>query len=383
MAAPGDRARAVTSGRGSVRLDGDAARRIRARRSRPRRRKTAGLVVATSAALAWLASRPATTITQIIDCPVVRTVTAPADPRHAEPEPAETADAVAPASAEARLSVPRSIDPLTVVALAALEPGPVPPMPHAARFDDAYLAGASGGASHERPSASAAHPDGDSSTPQSATLGCDDGSERMCPIPRACLPDEHRARGAGRLLDLRRARHLRSARPATHLQRRLSPDLHHRATGVRGTSGCRGAQRLLALRGRVHLRVAVIVGPPQSRRRLPSRSVATGCARRVRIAPRARRTAVPVRTAVVRFCGNGFCEVGEDHASCPADCCELGPSGSCAAICGNGMCEPGEDHASCAGDCCETTSSGACVAHCGNGFCEIGEDAPHCPADCP
>jgi len=78
-------------------------------------------------------------------------------------------------------------------------------------------------------------------------------------------------------------------------------------------------------------------------------------------------------------CGNGFCEIGEDHASCASDCCELTGSGGCAATCGNGMCEAGEDHASCANDCCELTSSGSCVPVCGNGFCEVGED---CPSDC-
>ena len=63
-------------------------------------------------------------------------------------------------------------------------------------------------------------------------------------------------------------------------------------------------------------------------------------------------------------CGNGFCEIGEDHASCPSDCCELISGGDagmvCEPTCGNGFCEIGEDHASCAADCCATAPDGAC-----------------------
>ncbi len=79
-------------------------------------------------------------------------------------------------------------------------------------------------------------------------------------------------------------------------------------------------------------------------------------------------------------CDNGFCEAGEDHASCPGDCCETGANGACLAQCGNGFCEGGEDHSSCASDCCETGANGACVPVCGNGFCEEGET---CPGECP
>ena len=93
-------------------------------------------------------------------------------------------------------------------------------------------------------------------------------------------------------------------------------------------------------------------------------------------------------------CGNGMCETGEDHVSCPVDCCELsgagsgagsgggGGSGGCAARCGNGMCELGEDHASCPSDCCAVGPDGSCLPVCGNGFCEVGEDATSCPGDC-
>ena len=59
-------------------------------------------------------------------------------------------------------------------------------------------------------------------------------------------------------------------------------------------------------------------------------------------------------------CGNGFCELGEDHASCPADCCEMVGSG-CAPVCGDSICEAGEDFASCAADCCPVGSGGSCL----------------------
>ena len=63
-------------------------------------------------------------------------------------------------------------------------------------------------------------------------------------------------------------------------------------------------------------------------------------------------------------CGNGFCETGEDHASCPSDCCALIQSGSgmtCAPVCGNGFCEIGEAPASCPADCCGIGSDGSCI----------------------
>jgi hypothetical protein len=107
--------------------------------------------------------------------------------------------------------------------------------------------------------------------------------------------------------------------------------------------------------------------------------------------------------AIVR-CGNGACEPGETATSCSLDC-HLEPngnnensnangtgvgsargtglgSGAGSPTCGNGFCEIGEDHASCPGDCCELTSSGDCAPVCGNGFCEIAEDHASCPADC-
>jgi hypothetical protein len=58
-----------------------------------------------------------------------------------------------------------------------------------------------------------------------------------------------------------------------------------------------------------------------------------------------------------------------------------GPDATLAPVCGNGFCEEGESHSSCEADCCELTAAGACVAVCGNGFLEEGEDQVTCPAD--
>lgn len=52
-----------------------------------------------------------------------------------------------------------------------------------------------------------------------------------------------------------------------------------------------------------------------------------------------------VPTPVYNFCpdpcGNGSCDPGENHWSCPSDC----------NACGNGSCDPGENQGSCPGDC--------------------------------
>jgi hypothetical protein len=58
-----------------------------------------------------------------------------------------------------------------------------------------------------------------------------------------------------------------------------------------------------------------------------------------------------------------------------------GPDATLAPVCGNGFCEEGESHSSCEADCCELTAAGACVAVCGNRFLEEGEDQVTCPAD--
>lgn len=116
----------------------------------------------------------------------------------------------------------------------------------------------------------------------------------------------------------------------------------------------------------------------------------------------------PVPPPLPNRCGDGTCDPGEDTRNCPADCplpnghgagSATGSgqgsgsgtgsgqgsgtgSGAEGAHCGNGMCEIGESHTTCPGDCCETTGSGACVAVCGNGFCEAGEDHASCASDC-
>lgn len=120
----------------------------------------------------------------------------------------------------------------------------------------------------------------------------------------------------------------------------------------------------------------------------------------------------PVQRPLPNLCGDGTCDPAEDPRNCPADCPlphgngsgsgngsgqgsgsgDGSGSGSGSGFgsgsgivpphCGNGMCELGESHATCPGDCCETTGSGGCVPVCGNGFCEIGEDHASCPSDC-
>jgi hypothetical protein len=75
-------------------------------------------------------------------------------------------------------------------------------------------------------------------------------------------------------------------------------------------------------------------------------------------------------------CGDGVCDDGETHATCPADCLGSGsgsdPDGP---TCGNGKCETGETQASCPQDC-------GSAAVCGNNKCETGETVSSCPADC-
>ncbi len=112
-------------------------------------------------------------------------------------------------------------------------------------------------------------------------------------------------------------------------------------------------------------------------------------------------------------CGDGTCDLGEDCASCPADC--VSESG---AACGNGVCESadGEDCVTCPADCngvqngkptsryccgagggenpvdcadarCSTTGKTCTTLPvyaycCGDGTCESPETDPSCRADC-
>jgi len=65
-------------------------------------------------------------------------------------------------------------------------------------------------------------------------------------------------------------------------------------------------------------------------------------------------------------CGNGMCEASDGGPDqCPEDC---------AASCGDGLCNKAEDFLACPVDC----------GYCGDGFCVtgLGEDSASCPADC-
>ncbi|MBN1325584.1 peptidoglycan DD-metalloendopeptidase family protein [Candidatus Falkowbacteria bacterium] len=73
-------------------------------------------------------------------------------------------------------------------------------------------------------------------------------------------------------------------------------------------------------------------------------------------------------------CGNGYCDSGEDSASCPADCSDDPPIDNC----GNGFCDDNETSFSCSADCTITPPP----SYCGDGNCDNGETANSCPADC-
>ena len=106
------------------------------------------------------------------------------------------------------------------------------------------------------------------------------------------------------------------------------------------------------------------------------------------------------------WCGNGYCEPGEEW-SCPEDCenvwcgngyCEPGEEEwcpeDCGGWCGDGYCDPGEEEwcpEDCGGWCgngyCEPGEEEWCpedceYAWCGNGSCELGENQWSCPEDC-
>jgi len=72
--------------------------------------------------------------------------------------------------------------------------------------------------------------------------------------------------------------------------------------------------------------------------------------------------------------------------ACGAYCGYFGPisqakytvlqaGGGTGVVCGNGVCQTGETHTSCPGDCPAVT--------CGNGTCDTGETTATCPVDCP
>ncbi len=67
------------------------------------------------------------------------------------------------------------------------------------------------------------------------------------------------------------------------------------------------------------------------------------------------------------FCGDGFCNGGEDFTTCSLDCV--------APFCGDGFCNGGEDFTTCSLDCV--------APFCGDGFCNGVEDTFSCPSDCP
>ena len=73
-----------------------------------------------------------------------------------------------------------------------------------------------------------------------------------------------------------------------------------------------------------------------------------------------------------KICGNGICEFGEDHDSCPSDCTTW---------CGDGICSPelGETETNCIADCYVEPPP----VFCGNGVCDFGETFETCPEDCP
>lgn len=67
-------------------------------------------------------------------------------------------------------------------------------------------------------------------------------------------------------------------------------------------------------------------------------------------------------------CGDGYCDAGEDDATCASDCG--------VPVCGDGVCDVTEDEAACPSDC-------GAGGGCGDGTCDFnGGEAVDCPADC-
>jgi hypothetical protein len=112
-------------------------------------------------------------------------------------------------------------------------------------------------------------------------------------------------------------------------------------------------------------------------------------------------------TSINPYCGDGFCDMGEDCESCPMDC----PSAVVSlAECGNGICEAGngESYDTCPYDCrgdptvpykcggrngcraecnqgsfqCTTKPVGNIQSCCGDQKCTAGESDSVCPVDC-
>lgn len=95
-----------------------------------------------------------------------------------------------------------------------------------------------------------------------------------------------------------------------------------------------------------------------------------------------------INISIKYFCGDGDCNINENHASCNADCpistcgdstCQATetilscPIDCLTSTCGDSNCELKETYTSCPADCTITT--------CGNGYCNAGENASNCPYD--
>jgi serine/threonine-protein kinase len=337
-------------------MDALLAAIVSARQRRRHWRRAAVLAVTAVAALVALpgSSGKTTTVTHVIDRPVIERVVEPAAPAAPGATTASSASEPGGITTSESRAVGRSPG-----AAAPIVPGAAS---RSARSGAALLALAS-------TLPVAANAPGSSPAPSATMLGataapgdCDDGTPRTCPaMPLACpqgsvlavqngcwtCADDHTCAPLG----LPRAC-ADGSRLACSLPR---PDCGgHEVAIVRG--GCWQCSDPFSCGGR-----AGAPPPPQA----PPQ---------------------PKPTPHGPTCGNGMCEIGEDHVSCPVDCCELSGAGSgsggCVATCGNGMCEIGEDHTSCPSDCCAVGPDGNCLPVCGNGMCETGEDPASCPGDC-
>ena len=82
--------------------------------------------------------------------------------------------------------------------------------------------------------------------------------------------------------------------------------------------------------------------------------------------------------AVILFCGDTYCGIGETCSSCSNDCGSCG--GTPSPYCGDGNCDSGETCGSCSSDCggCSEEPS----AYCGDGSCNGEETCGSCSSDC-